>query len=51
MDFIKISNAAVWMSYMNLLCILMVCLEDVEAGCGVGRVGKELLCGFGLDFA
>ena len=36
---------------MNLLWIFMVWLEDVEAGCEVGWVGRELLCGFGLDFA
>ena len=36
---------------MNLLWIFVVCLEEVEAGCEVRRLGRELLCGFGLDFA
>ena len=35
---------------MNLLWVLMV-LEEVEAGCEVGWLGRESLCGFGLDFA
>ena len=29
----------------------LVAIPTKSRGCGVGRVGKELLCGFGLDFA
>ena len=51
MDFIRISNATVYMSYESSVHFDGLFGGDVEAGCEVGWVGRELLCGFGLDFA
>ena len=51
MDFIKISNATVYISYESSVHFDGLFGGDVEAGCEVGWVGRELLRGLGLDFA